>query len=815
MSDLTKMNQALKMAEGGMHVFPCVAGGKRPLTEHGQDDGTTDRDQIIKWWTQWPDANIGLACEASGLYVVDIDCKPDKNGVNAPGFESWIELTSENDVPETFTVRTWSGGLHLYFEMPEAMLKNSASKLGKGIDTRGNGYVIAPPSVIDGKAYEVVKPVSIKPLPQWIADRLTPREKPVKVHKPVQPGERTLIDPAVLAATGEVVERVRVLAKELEEAPEGAGNDTAARVSFMVGQYVGAGQIDDTTAIGILLDAISGWSYANGMDARVMESTIIRQVSEGANSPRAWEAAQFQGGTVAEQQDGRFSEVTDEEIEESAPEKEDSPASDWWTDYGQARYLMNYIGGMLYSIGLGWFIWDGTRWLSVDQRRIACIVQAFYKKRFDFFVDRYKKDLKDDDNKRARFYAKFMQSARLSGILKAMESIAPVGADELDSHPDLLNTPAGVVDLRTGAIGGHDPALLLTKMTKGNYRPGFTHSDWEMALTALPEDVREYMKIRVGQAATGHIPNSDDALFLQGEGANGKSMMTSDGVMRALGDYAMLASPGLILAKKEASGPTPERASVRGARFVLIEELPEGRSLSIEEVKRITGTSQITARMLYQDEMTFTTSHTLFVTTNYLPTVNETDDGSWRRLCLINFPYRFRTDPDEAMGERKGDSGLKGRVRNGSDGQHDAIVTWIVEGAMAWYADPDCIVEERRPITVHMDTLSWRKSADRILAYIDERIVSSNGSFITKSDLYYDFCSFLAASGHAKWSQETFFNRLKKHGYFKKFLSTERQVTATTVSVSRPLPSGTTWTSELPALGNRVRGFDNIAFSTE
>lgn len=813
MSDLSKMNKALAMAEAGMRVFPCVPNGKRPLTEHGQDDGTTDRETIIKWWTRWPDANIGLATEASRLYVVDIDCKPDKNGVPAPGFESWAALTAEHDVPETFTVRTWSGGLHLYFWMPEKALKNSASKLGKGIDTRGNGYVIAPPSEIDGKKYEVVNAVSIKPLPDWIAERLAPREKPVKVHKPVQPGERIIVDPAVLAATGEVVDRVRALAKELEEAPEGSGNDTAARVAFMVGQYVGAGQIDDTTAIGILLDAISGWSYAQGIDARVMESTIIRQVSEGANSPRPWEAAQFQGGTVAEQQDQAFIEVTEEEETESTPSGADGPASDWGTDDGQARYLLRYIGGMLYVIGLGWHIWDGTRWLAVDERRIACILKAFYKKRFDYFLTRYRDQMKEADNDRAKMYSKFMQTNRLANIMKAMERIEPVDVNALDSHPDLLNTPQGVVDLRDGTLQPHDPALLITKVTKGNYRPGFTHPDWEMALTSLPEDVRDYFQIRVGQAATGHIPNSDDALFLQGNGANGKSMMTSDGVMRALGDFAMLASPGLILAKKDAGGATPERASVRGARFVLIEELPEGRSLSIEEVKRITGTSQITARMLYKDEMTFSTSHTLFVTTNYLPTVNETDDGSWRRLCLINFPYRFRSQPT-LENERKGDSGLKDRVRQGKDGQHDAIVTWIVDGAMKWYANPLSIDYDERPIQIEMDTMSWRKKADRILAYFEDRIVADPNGRIAKPDLYHDFCTFLSVNGHAKWSQETFVERMKNHELFKKFAVTEGQ-SKTHDGLSRPLPPGTTFTSDLPVLPKSPRVYKGITFRVD
>jgi putative DNA primase/helicase len=99
---------------------------------------------------------------------------------------------------------------------------------------------------------------------------------------------------------------------------------------------------------------------------------------------------------------------------------------------------------------------------------------------------------------------------------------------------------------------------------------------------------------------------------------------------------------------------------------VLIEELPEGRSLSVAELKRIIGTDVLSAATS-TGTVHVHCSHTLFVTTNYLPTVNETDDGTWRRLCLIGFPYKFTARPDGPM-ERVGDPGMKHRVRTGPRG---------------------------------------------------------------------------------------------------------------------------------------------------
>ena len=48
---------------------PCPSVGKHPRTRNGLKDATTNKEQIRKWWERWPDANIGIACGASGLAV--------------------------------------------------------------------------------------------------------------------------------------------------------------------------------------------------------------------------------------------------------------------------------------------------------------------------------------------------------------------------------------------------------------------------------------------------------------------------------------------------------------------------------------------------------------------------------------------------------------------------------------------------------------------------------------------------------------------------------------------------------------------------
>lgn len=66
---------ALDLAERGYHVFPVRARTKVPLTTHGFQDASRDERTILHWWDKWPDANIGVACGASGISVLDIDAK--------------------------------------------------------------------------------------------------------------------------------------------------------------------------------------------------------------------------------------------------------------------------------------------------------------------------------------------------------------------------------------------------------------------------------------------------------------------------------------------------------------------------------------------------------------------------------------------------------------------------------------------------------------------------------------------------------------------------------------------------------------------
>lgn len=172
MSEKTFFESAVFYSDFGWRVFPLIPNDKKPLIKEWQSRATTDYDTICTWWRKWDDANIGIATGLeSGIIVIDIDIGKD-------GEESLADLEQRfSKLPPAPEVITGSGGRHLYVETPHQLIRNSASKLGSGLDIRGNGgYVCAPPSIHpNGNPYTwKIPPDQITPpiFPDWLADLL-------------------------------------------------------------------------------------------------------------------------------------------------------------------------------------------------------------------------------------------------------------------------------------------------------------------------------------------------------------------------------------------------------------------------------------------------------------------------------------------------------------------------------------------------------------------------------------------------------------------------------------------------------------------
>jgi P4 family phage/plasmid primase-like protien len=290
--------------------------------------------------------------------------------------------------------------------------------------------------------------------------------------------------------------------------------------------------------------------------------------------------------------------------------------------------------------------------------------------------------------------------------------------------------------------------------------PGFTHNDWQQALQALPDDeTRAWYQVRMGHGATGYTTADGVIIFNQGSGENGKTAVTTDGLVPALGDYASTVSTKLITSSEEHS---TERAALRGQRLLIGEELTEDRELNITAIKQIADVGEITARFVHRDNFTFKTSHSIAVNTNYRARVRETDHGTWRRLKMVAFPFTFKKSHEQLEGpnDRRGDSGLKARIRANATGQHNAIVTWVVEGARRFFELGDFPAP---PAAVESATRAWRREADRVQDFFDTRLMPDKSRCVWTIELMSAFNQHLEANGHRPWSKETFHPQFQAH----------------------------------------------------
>ena len=146
------LDRAFACARHGWPVLPCYPGSKVPATPHGVHDASIDPDQIADWWRRQPRANVAVATGRPGPDVLDID----NHGQAGNGFTALNQLKDVRLLDGVGTiVNTPNGGLHAYFEGSS----QSCGRLPRHhLDFRSKGgYVLVPPSQVDGRSYELFR----------------------------------------------------------------------------------------------------------------------------------------------------------------------------------------------------------------------------------------------------------------------------------------------------------------------------------------------------------------------------------------------------------------------------------------------------------------------------------------------------------------------------------------------------------------------------------------------------------------------------------------------------------------------------------
>jgi putative DNA primase/helicase len=391
-----------------------------------------------------------------------------------------------------------------------------------------------------------------------------------------------------------------------------------------------------------------------------------------------------------------------------------------------------------------WMIWDGQRWrrdrdLSAFDRatRLCCEVAEFAK--------RDPTEFSTENQRRATVsrYGEKRTIVNVAEVAKADRKIAAV-PEQWDADSWLLNTPAGVVDLRTGRLHPQRRDAYQTKITAAS--PGGSCPTWRAFLesaTAGDRDMQAFLQRVAGYCLTGDV-REHALFFVYGTGGNGKGTFINT-LLRILGDYAQSAPADMFTERKHDSHPT-ELAGLQGARLVAAQETEEGKRWAEARIKALTGGDKIRARFMRQDDFEFMPQFKLLIAGNHKPGLRNVDEAINRRLHLIPFevtpPVKDKLLPDKLAAES------------------DGILDWAIEGCLQWLA-----TGLAPPERVLAATADYLEQQDVLAAWIEECLDLVLGYNVTRGNLYKSFKDWAEGAGEYVLPQKRWIAAMESKGY--------------------------------------------------
>ena len=377
-----------------------------------------------------------------------------------------------------------------------------------------------------------------------------------------------------------------------------------------------------------------------------------------------------------------------------------------------------------------WLVWNGVRW-NVDKVlyvmhlcRTVCRCAAMYA---------------DTPKSKSRLAS----ASTISAIERIVRSDPRHSAtvEEWDVNTWLLNTPGGIVDLKTGARGPHDRARRMTKVTTAT--PQGECPVWRNFLvnvTGGDAELQNYLQRVVGYCLTGDL-STHALFFLYGTGANGKSVFVNV-ISTVLGDYAANAPMDTFMESRTDRHPT-DLAGLRGARFVSATETEQGRRWNESKIKAITGGDHITARLMHQDFFTYAPQFKLLIAGNHKPAIRNIDEAMRRRMHLI--PFTITVPPE------KRDPLLTEKLL----AERDGILAWALEGCLMWQQ-----LGLKQPATVVQATEEYFEAEDAMGRWLAERCNLGPNQKALTATLFNDWKQWSELAGEYTGTQRRFSDAL-------------------------------------------------------
>ena len=465
--------------------------------------------------------------------------------------------------------------------------------------------------------------------------------------------------------------------------------------------------------------------------------------------------------------------------EEEKQQVEDRDPYFAFTDDGnKRRFIEQWKGRLIYCPGVGWHVWskqhhthdsrDRRLWRPVSTEQVVkYAMKTAYRLREEALeIDDFKLQIA------ALKHAKnSLEQPRLARLVKLAQSGDPelpdltVAVSELDTNKDIINTPSGIVDLKTGKLRKHDPNEFCTMITNAPYDPAADRAAWYKFLNRIMPDeaLQSKLQMMMGASITGRPVRAVGILYGP-EGENGKSQLI-EAIQLTLGSYASASSESTFTNAGSREAAT-DLARFRGIRFVSVSETISGRGLAAERIKRITGDDMITARALYQNPFSYRPDFKLWFGTNHAPTIPAGEKALWKRVWVWGM---YEVIPKN---EQVPDLGRLLARKHGA-----AILSWLVDGAKAFYFN-DCRLGAQ-PEKMELIRSQWHQRDDIVGRWIEERTTPLVQGRVRFSDCYRDFKEWIEEQGEqmvgSLYTAQKFHAEVDDHGYQRSEKKSEGQ----------------------------------------
>jgi putative DNA primase/helicase len=339
-------------------------------------------------------------------------------------------------------------------------------------------------------------------------------------------------------------------------------------------------------------------------------------------------------------------------------------------------------------------------------------------------------------------------SKTVAGVqtLAAADRRIAATVEQWDADPWLLNTPGGVVDLRTGKMREHRPGDHLTKITA--VAPSDGCPLWLKFLDRIfgsDADLVAYVQRMLGYSLTGCT--QEHAMFFgYGTGSNGKSVLL-DTVAGIFGDYHATAPIETFTISAGDRHPT-ELARLVGARLVTAVETENGRRWAESRIKTLTGGDRVAARFMRQDFFEFKPQFKLVIAGNHKPVLRTVDEAIRRRFNMVPFAITIPAEErDLALTER-----LKA--------EWPGILQWMIEGCLHWQERGLCA-----PEAVTNATAKYLDAEDLVSAWIEECCETGDKVCDRSSALFASWKAYAERTGEEPGSMRGLGPMLEARGY--------------------------------------------------